>query len=121
MSGKSALANVLTDTHKLFDEGRCGGWDITSKVQVGEFVSDLTDAEGQTITYQIIDLPGTDNTELTLTELFAEIKKALGECGTQLHQIFFLWPALRSGRREATQSYELLRKIISPSADELTA
>ncbi|CAG8506999.1 5171_t:CDS:2 [Racocetra fulgida] len=115
LSGKSALANVLTNTDKFF-EGRIG-WNITSQVQVEEFFSEITDAEGQTITYRVIDLPGTDNTKLSLAELFAEIKKALEECGAQLHQIFFLYPG-RSSNQQITKAYKLLKKIISPSEDE---
>jgi hypothetical protein len=83
--GKSALANLLTDSNKFIE--KCSISSTTERVQKESFEIEV---DGEKIEYQVIDTTSVDSTNVPLERLLNQIFEVCQEIGNELNQIFLV-------------------------------
>src|SRR5439155_483527 len=83
--GKSALANLLTDSNKFIEKHSISS--TTERVQKESFEIEV---DSEKIEYQVIDTTSVDSTNVPLERLLNQIFEVCQEIGNELNQIFLV-------------------------------
>jgi septin family protein len=104
-NGKSALANVITNSDK-FKEGEFG----SSKTKINQVESFCEVINENNITFRIIDTIGIGDTNLSIERVLESIADAAHKVKDGLHQILFVCPGRFTDVEK--EVYNLLRKVM---------
>src|SRR6185437_2425423 len=100
-NGKSALANVLTQSEEFKENSQ--PISETKSIKSKEF-------EHNGIKYKVIDTVGLDDTQLKDKEVLQELNKVASELNGEINQIFFL--IKNKLNKKEIESYKLLGEVL---------
>ena len=103
-SGKSALANVLTNTNEFTESS--GSTSTTKGVQTETTEIKLTQDGSEKVNYRIIDTIGIGDTKLTEQGYFEKLSEVVDEIKDGLNKILFVVRGKMT--KEETEAYGLL-------------